>query len=98
MCKDFGGKIIAHFIRKGFHEIPKVYVVPEDKCPPFLTPDIYLKINLENLKTPHRWKSIVQRIGITNVDNIIIQNKAIEIERKNKDYKKHYNIIQKNTF
>lgn len=29
-----------------------------------------------------------------NVDNIIIKNKAIEIERKIKDYKKHHNIIQ----
>ncbi|KAK8875768.1 hypothetical protein M9Y10_005943 [Tritrichomonas musculus] len=74
--------------------IPNEYVVPEDKCPLFLTPDIYLKIYWENLKTPHRWKSIAQRIGIMNVDNIIIKNKAIEIERKIKDYKKHHNIIQ----
>ena len=54
MCKDFGGKTIAHFIRKGYHEIPNEYIVPEEKCPPVLTPDIYLKIYLVNLKTPHR--------------------------------------------
>ena len=99
MCKDFGGKTIAHFIRKGYLEIKKEYIVPKEKCPPVLTPDIYLKIYLENLKTPHRWTSIAKRIDIEpKVDSIIIKNKAIEIERKIKDYKKHYNMMEKIPF
>lgn len=84
---------------KGFHEIPHEYVVPEDKCPPFLSLDIYLKIYLENLKTPHRWTTIAKRIEIgQNVNNIIIKNKALEIERKIKDYKNYNDIIRKIPF
>ena len=33
ICKYNGGKTIAHFIRKRYHEIPQEYVVQEDKCP-----------------------------------------------------------------
>lgn len=54
MCKDFGGKTIAHFIRKGYHSIPQQYIVPEEQCPPLLTPKMYLQIFKENRKTPHR--------------------------------------------
>ena len=98
MCKDNGGKTIAHFIRKRYHEIPKEYVVQEDKCPLFLNPDLYLQIYLENLKTPHRWKSIAERIGDNQINNIIVKNKALEIERKIKEFKKHNKIMKKIPF
>ena len=48
----------------------------------FLIPDIYLKIYLENQKTPHQWTQVAKRIDIPGIDNIIVKNKALEIERK----------------
>lgn len=57
MCKDFGSKTIAHFIRKDYHFIPQQYAIPEEVCPPLLTLEIYLQIYLEKQKTSHRWKS-----------------------------------------
>ena len=73
--------------------------VPDDQCPPILEPDTYLKIYLENLKTPHRWTAIAQNLGdVQNVDNIIVKNKALEIERKIKDYKKHHDLFKKVPF
>ncbi|KAK8841287.1 hypothetical protein M9Y10_027490 [Tritrichomonas musculus] len=55
----------------------------------FLTPDIYLKIYLENQKTPHRWKHVAKRIDIPGIDNIIV---------KNEDYRKHQHSIKKISF
>lgn len=65
MVKDFSGKTIARFIRKNYHSIPDELKASDDKCPPFLEPDTYLKFFLDNLKTL----------------KIIVKNKALKIER-----------------
>ena len=99
MCKDFGGKTIAHFIRKGYHFIQQQYIVPEEECPPLLTPEMYLQIYLENQKKSHRWKSIAKRFSESQqIDNIIVKNKALEIQRKIKDFKMHQSIIKQIPF
>lgn len=94
MCLDVGGKTIAHFLRKNFNEIPEKYILPSDKCPPILTPELCFTKYKENLKTPHRWKKILERIEpIQKLDRMIIKNKSNKIERKIVDYNNHKNII-----
>ncbi len=50
MCIDLGGNSISHFLRKHFHSISQQYVVPMEKRPPILTPEINLLIYQENKK------------------------------------------------